>query len=85
MRDYALTRATAAEATGAASFISRLIRNWRARRAVTSLESFDDYMLRDIGVTRAEVEWASGLPLSHNAALELEERARQRRYRMLGD
>ena len=84
MRDYALTRAHSAEATGL-PLISRLIRNWRARRAVTRLESFDDYMLRDIGVTRADVIWASGLPLSHNAALELEERARQRRYRMLKD
>lgn len=85
MRDYAMTRAQSAEATGAASILSRLIRNWRARRAVTKLESFDDYMLRDIGVTRADVIWASSLPLSQNAALELEERAQQRRYRMLGD
>jgi uncharacterized protein YjiS (DUF1127 family) len=85
MRDYALNRAASVEATGAASIISRLIRNWRARRAVTRLESFDDYMLRDIGVTRADVEWASGLPLSVNAALELEQRSIQRRKGLRND
>ena len=36
-------------------------------------------MLYDLGVTRAEVQWASGLPLTVNAALALEERAFRRR------
>ena len=79
MRDYALSRAEAAEATGSLSLLWRFIRNWRARRAVARLDALDDYLLHDIGVTRADVRWASGLPLTVNAALELEECATRRR------
>lgn len=79
MRDYALNRAEAAEAAGSMSLLWGFIRNWRARRAVERLDALDDFLLRDIGVTRAEVHWASGLPLSVNAALLLEERATRRR------
>jgi uncharacterized protein YjiS (DUF1127 family) len=79
MRDYALSRAAAAEATGSLALLWTVIRNWRARRAVSRLDALDDYLLRDIGVTRSDVRWASGLPLSVNAALELEERATRRR------
>jgi hypothetical protein len=46
---------------------------------VERLDALDDFLLQDIGVTRADVRWASGLPLSVNAALELEERATRRR------
>lgn len=79
MRDYALNRALAAEATGSASLLWGLIRNWRARRAVYRLDRLDDHLLRDIGVTREDLSWAAGLPLSVNAAIELEERAARRR------
>ena len=60
-------------------FIARLVRNWKAKRAITRLQDFDDYMLRDIGVTRLDVRWATELPLSTNAALELEKRSLRRR------
>ena len=79
MRDYALSRAEAAEATGSASMFGELIRNWRARRAVARLDRLDDHMLRDIGITREDLAWAAGLPLTVNAALALEERGRRRR------
>ena len=79
MRDYALTRAQSAEAAGSASLISRVIGRWRARRAVARLADYDDHMLRDIGITRAEVNWAASLPLTVNAALALEDRSRERR------
>jgi len=46
---------------------------------VVRLDALDDYLLHDIGVTRADVRWASGLPLTVNAALEPEERATRRR------
>jgi uncharacterized protein YjiS (DUF1127 family) len=79
MRDYALHRAESLGEFGPVSDLGRLFRNWKARRTVARLEDFDDYMLRDIGVTRADIHWAAGLPLSVNAALALEERAFQRR------
>ncbi len=81
MRDYALSRAAAVEGTGIAGLLGTLIRNWIARRSVARLSQLDDYMLRDIGITRDEIAWASRLPLSQNAALELEERALKRRGR----
>ena len=79
MRDYALTRAVTLEEVAGASIISRIVRNWKSRRAVSKLYQFDDYMLRDIGVTRADLQWAAGLPLTMNAALALEERSTHRR------
>lgn len=81
MRDYALHRAAASEATGSLSLLWNLVRNWRAKRAVGRLDALDDFLLHDIGVTRADVRWAAGLPLTVNAALELEERATRRRRR----
>jgi uncharacterized protein YjiS (DUF1127 family) len=78
MRDYALSRAQSAEAAGSASILGSLIRNWRARRAVGRLDLLDDRMLRDIGLTREDLRWASGLPLSVNAALAMEQRSTNR-------
>ncbi len=48
------------------------------RDAFRNLLSLDDQMLKDIGVTRDEVRRASDLPLSVNAALELETLAKNR-------
>ena len=41
------------------------------RDACNAMLLLEDAMLRDIGVTRANVEWASKLPLEMNAAEEL--------------
>ena len=79
MRDYALNRSLSFGEAAGGSIIARLARNWQARRSIARLRDYDDYMLRDIGVSRADVEWAAGLPLTVNAALELEERSNQRR------
>lgn len=57
------------------------LRNWQQRRidrqAFQHMVTLDDPLLRDIGVTKSDVIWASKLPLSINAALELEKIARQ--------
>ncbi len=80
MRDYALNRAESFDEVGSTSFLRRIFRNWVARRAVGRLDTYDDYLLRDIGVKREDIRWAAGLPLTVNAALALEERSfRQRR------
>ena len=65
---------------GIVSFARRLVRNWKAKRRIVALGNFDDYMLADIGITRDEVQWAAGLPLTVNAAVALEERAFRRRH-----
>jgi uncharacterized protein YjiS (DUF1127 family) len=79
MRDYALNQALSRGEYGIVYFLRRVTRNWKAKRRIASLGDFDDYMLRDIGVTRDEVQWAAGLPLTVNAAVALEERALRRR------
>ena len=79
MREYALNRALSQGEFGIVSFARRVVRNWKAKRRIAALGSFDDYMLKDIGITRDEVQWAAGLPLTVNAALALEERAFRRR------
>jgi uncharacterized protein YjiS (DUF1127 family) len=79
MRDYVLNQAISRGEYGIVSFLRRVKRNWKAKRRIAALGSFDDYMLRDIGVTRDEIQWAVGLPLTVNAALALEERAFRRR------
>ena len=54
MRDYALSQSRNRDAAGA-SWFSRLVRNWQARRAIRHLTDCDDYMLADIGVQRLDV------------------------------
>lgn len=79
MRDYVLNQAISQGEFGLVPFLRRVTRNWKAKRRIAALADLDDYMLRDIGVTRDEVQWAAGLPLTLNAALALEERAFRRR------
>jgi len=79
MRDYALNQALSRGEYGIVYFLRRVTRNWRVKRRIAALGNLDDYMLRDIGVTRDEVQWAAGLPLTVNAAVALEERALRRR------
>jgi uncharacterized protein YjiS (DUF1127 family) len=80
MRDYVMNQALSRGEYGIVYFLRRLTRNWKAKRRIAALSNFDDYMLRDIGITRDEVQWAASLPLTVNAALALEERALRRRH-----
>ncbi len=84
MRDYTLTRALSIGEAGKRSLITRLFRNWLARRSVARLQAYDDYILRDIGVAREDIAWAAGLPLTVNAALGLEERSFRRSCKLRG-
>jgi uncharacterized protein YjiS (DUF1127 family) len=65
--------------------IHRLFTWWISRRqqrdervALKELSSLDDAMLKDIGISRNDVVWASQLPQSVNASIELEIIARRR-------
>lgn len=55
------------------------LRQIRRRRGFTRLLDLDDHMLKDIGVTRGEVEIAIRLPLSVDAATELRRMSLERR------
>ena len=83
MRDYVLSRAIAAGEMGGWS-VTRFLRRWQTRRTIRKLEEFDDHLLADVGVTRCDLRWASGLPLTVNAAIALEERAWQKRRSVRG-
>jgi len=48
------------------------------RQAFNNVLSLDDRTLRDIGVTRQDVKWASRLPLAEDAAQKLEQIARRK-------
>jgi len=64
------------------------IRTWwsnrQRRRRFNRMLALDNRMLDDIGVTRAEVEFASRLPLAVNAGIELRRIAHKRRARERG-
>lgn len=81
MRDYASTRAATFDRASPATLVGRLFANWKDRRRIGRLHAFDDHMLKDIGLSRADLAWAASLPLTVNAGLALEQRifARQRR------
>jgi uncharacterized protein YjiS (DUF1127 family) len=74
MRDYVLNRAIFDDRIGNRSIFSRLFHNWKARREVNQLAAFDDFMLADIGVSRADVEWATRLPITTDPTQALEHR-----------
>lgn len=75
MRDYALNRAIFEDRIGNRSLFSRLYHNWKARREVSQLNEFDDFMLADIGVNRADLDWAAKLPITTDPTVALEDRA----------
>ena len=50
------------------------------RQAFKNVLALDDRILKDIGVSRQDVKWASRLPLAEDAAIKLEQIARRRKY-----
>ena len=84
MNDYALHQARFSGNLAGGGLLTRLIANWQARRGVASLAALDDHILRDIGVSRGDVEGLKHLPLGQNAVHALEELARLRRWGVTG-
>ena len=56
MRDYALHQAHSRLAYGRLTGLIRLVKNWKQRNDAKRMLAMDDYMLRDIGVSRGELE-----------------------------
>lgn len=55
----------------------------RRRRKLKRLMDLDDHMLKDVGVTRGEIQIATSLPLSADAATELRRMSLERRQRFM--
>jgi uncharacterized protein YjiS (DUF1127 family) len=61
MREFALHQARTRQMTFAGSPIARLLAHWTARRVARQLQTYDDHMLRDIGLTRGDLrQWERG-------------------------
>ena len=67
-------------ASAAIRFVGRLREAGEHRRVVHSLASLDDHMLRDIGLTRFDVDSALVEPAFSDATLVLAERAGSLRH-----
>lgn len=79
MNDYAQHQAQISGSLEGGGILWKLIHNFQARSAIKQLSQMDDHMLRDMGVTRAEINWAASRPFSVNAVNALEERSATRR------
>ena len=77
MRDYVLSEAQSRQAFGAVAVIRRMVRNWKHHRDLQKLLKMDDYMLRDMGLTRHCCN-TSALPLTLDVDWEQERVLRMR-------
>lgn len=80
-----LLSAITRRATETAKALFRAIADWRRRRldraAFLQLLDREEWIYEDIGISRADVEWAAHLPRRVNAAKELE---KLRAFSMMG-
>jgi Domain of unknown function (DUF1127) len=81
MSEYLENRAFSVGGFGGEGLLLRLWDNWKARKDVLRLQRLDDHMLKDIGLQRADIFWASQQSLNVNAALVLEERGMEERFK----
>jgi uncharacterized protein YjiS (DUF1127 family) len=56
MREYALHDARSRQAYGRLTGLVRFVKNWKGRNDLKRLAAMDDYMLRDIGLTRERLQ-----------------------------
>ena len=73
MDDYALSQARFRQSHGLWGQFLGFVTRWQARRAFRKLQNMSDYQLKDIGLSRAEVERLSSLPLSIDPTWEAEQ------------
>lgn len=72
MREYILEQAQSRQPYGGLSMLVRVVKNWRARREMRHLASLDDYLLRDIGLSREELRALMRAPLTLDVQWEAE-------------
>jgi uncharacterized protein YjiS (DUF1127 family) len=79
MRDYIFHQAQSRDRAFVFPKLRRLVRSWIAKRSLRRLETLDDYMLNDIGMTRDDLRHAMKLPYDVDP---IEEMSRLRDQRM---
>ena len=72
MRDYVLTQSQSRQAYGVLTVVVRVVRNWKHHRDLEKLLAMEDYLLRDMGLTRDVVQHLAGLPLTVDVDWERE-------------
>ena len=72
MRDYDINEANSRAAFGRLTWVVRMVANWRMRKDMKRLQKFSDYQLRDIGLTRAELNRLVCVPLYTDRTWETE-------------
>ena len=74
MRDFEINEANSRAAFGRLTWIVRLVTNWRMRKNLKRLQSFSDYQLRDIGLSRADLHRLVCARLDNDSVWETERR-----------
>lgn len=74
MRNYEINEAQSRLAYGRLTWLVRMVSNWRMRKDFKRLQVFSDYQLRDMGLTRHELNHLSIMPLNTDTAWEMERR-----------
>jgi uncharacterized protein YjiS (DUF1127 family) len=64
MREYILEQAHCRQPYGRFTTLVRMVKNWRNRRQLRRLASLDDYLLKDIGLSREELNAMARHPLT---------------------
>ncbi len=77
--DTVLTRSLA-RLSGWMGWTRALQAAWRRRRVMAELASLDDHVLRDMGITRQDVESVLADPMQGDPTLRLAARAREARW-----
>jgi uncharacterized protein YjiS (DUF1127 family) len=72
MRNYVMMQAQQRQAYGRLSVIVRVWQNWNTRKDLKRLMAMDDYMLRDLGLTRELLDRLTKLPLTIDQVWERE-------------
>jgi uncharacterized protein YjiS (DUF1127 family) len=72
MREYVSNEARSRLSAFSFSTLRQLVRNWRCKKQLRKLHVLDDYQLKDIGLTRGQLNHISGLPLSVDPVWEAE-------------
>jgi uncharacterized protein YjiS (DUF1127 family) len=74
MRDFEINETQSRLAYGQVTWLVRLVKNWRMRKHLKAFRQFSDYQLRDIGLSRGELNYLIRLPLDIDVAWDLERR-----------